>query len=88
MPRTLRDMDEVELGELMRALAEAVQFTATEIMHVERPHFVLVVFNDPEVAQYVCNCERSTMIAAMRETADRLERRDDVERVPFPGEAE
>jgi hypothetical protein len=42
--------------------------------------FVLVLFNDPKVAQYVSNCTRESMIEAMRETADRLERNLDVKR--------
>jgi hypothetical protein len=86
MPRNLRDMDEPELQEAMRYLADAVLFTAAEILDIEKPVFVLVLFNDPEIAQYVANCERSTMITAMRETADRLERRDDVTRDPFPSD--
>ena len=32
------------------------------------------------IAQYGSNCRRSDMIAALRETADRLERRQDVTR--------
>lgn len=32
------------------------------------------------VAQYGSNCQRSDMIRALRETADRLERRQDVPR--------
>lgn len=85
MATTLRDMDEVELGSLMTLLAKSLERAAAKFLD-EKPLFVLVLFNDPEIAQYVSNCDRSTTIAAMRETADRLERRDDVSRVAYPSD--
>jgi hypothetical protein len=77
--RKLKDMDEEELRGLMSLTAKAIETTAREL-GVEKPLFVLVLFNDPAIGQYISNCDRSTTVAAMRETADRLERREDVTR--------
>jgi hypothetical protein len=81
----LIDMTEPELGSLMRQAARQVVSVAKDL-GVEKPLFVLLLFNDPQVAQYIANCDRSDVIKAMRETADRLERRQDVSSVPFNGE--
>lgn len=79
MKRQLEDMTEPDLAELMRAMAKGVE-RAAAVKNVEKPHFVLLVFNDPAVAQYISNCRRSDMIAALRESADRLDSRQDVPR--------
>lgn len=79
MKKRLEDMTEPELGELMTNTARILEMF-WEHCGVEKPHFALVVFNDPAIAQYIGNCEREDMIRAMRETADRLERRQDVVR--------
>lgn len=79
MPRELIDMTEPELRDLMKALAIRIT-TECYDRDIERPHFCLLVFNDPAVAQYIGNCERRDIIKAMRECADRLERREDVTR--------
>lgn len=79
MLRILRDMTEPELAELMNAMACKIALVAmTE--KVELPRFVLLLFNDPHVAQYISNCNREDTIKALREAADRLERRQDVTR--------
>jgi hypothetical protein len=75
----LEDMTEPELRTTMNAMARGV-VRMSEVLKVDKPLFVLVLFNDPKVAQYVSNCTRESMIAAMRETADRLERNQDVPR--------
>lgn len=77
--KRLEDMTEPELRELCSFCAEAIEQTA-EFLKVEKPLFALVLFNDPKVAQYIGNCERSAIIEAMRVTADRLEQREDVTR--------
>ncbi len=81
MPAMIRleDMTEPELGFMMTQMASAIEVVA-KVLGVEKPHFCLVVFNDPKVAQYIANCERADIIKSMRETADRLERRQDVPR--------
>jgi hypothetical protein len=51
-----------------------------ELYKVEKPQFCLLLFNDPKIAQYVCNCRREDVILAMRECAERLENKQDVTR--------
>ena len=81
MGKRLEDMTEPEIGELMAAMGN--QITAVcAVLGVQRPLFTLLLFNDPAIAQYMSNCERSPMIRALRETADRLEAREDVTRGP------
>jgi hypothetical protein len=77
--KPLKDMDEADLKFVMMKLRELLELGASAL-GVEKPLFALVLFNDPAVAQYMANCERSDMIKAMRETADRLERNQDVRR--------
>jgi hypothetical protein len=77
--KRLEDMTEPELGGLMTALGKSLELVCAA-MGVRRPHFALLLFNDPAIAQYVCNCERPSVIRAMREIADRLEAREDVTR--------
>ena len=78
--KLLRDMTEPELAELMTAMGNQIKATAA-VMEVESPHFALLLFNDPEIAQYVANCDRRDVILALRECATRLERRETLERV-------
>ncbi len=81
MPRRLRDMTEPELRTYMDLLP-----TATESVMADIPGrngkalFVLLVFDDPGLVQYVANCERADVIKALREVADRLESREDLAR--------
>ncbi len=77
--KRLEDMTEPELRDLMNAIARGVVNTAGQFLP-DRANFVLVLFNDPKVAQYVANCTRDSMIEAMRETADRLGNKEDVPR--------
>ncbi len=72
-------MTEPELRTLMNLTGKAIELAA-ESLGVERPHFVVLLFNDPQICQYAANCERADVIASMRETADRLERKEDVTR--------
>lgn len=79
MMKRLEDMTEPELAELLTLSAKAIE-KEWRLYGVQKPHFCLVVFNDPALGQYISNCQRDSMIKAMRETADRLERRQDVPR--------
>lgn len=81
--KRMEDMTEPELAELLRAFGSAIKRTGYEA-GIGRPHFVLLLFNDPALCQYIASIEREGAIKALRETAERLERRDTVERVPFP----
>ena len=75
----LESMTEPELRDLMNAVATAVMDKCRELW-VEEPMMCLLLFSDPKVAQYICNCPRDTTIKAMRECADRLEKKEDVVR--------
>lgn len=77
--KTLEYMTETELSEYCTACAKAIERVAVQ-MDIEKPLFVLVLFNDPKVGHYISNCCRSDRIAAMREMANRLEQRQDIPR--------
>lgn len=77
--KRLEDMTEPELRHVCNTIARGIEETAQQL-GMERPLFALVLFNDPKVGQYVCNCERATMIEALKETVARLARREDVGR--------
>jgi hypothetical protein len=79
--KRLEDMTEGELSDVMVRCARAVERELPPGAGPRgRPMFVLVVFDDPAVAQYISTCTRASTIEAMRETADRLEARQDVTR--------
>ncbi len=77
--KKLEHMTEPELRAYLNACGQALE-AVSDALQVERPLFALVLFNDPKVGQYVANCRREDVIAALRETADRLESRQDVPR--------
>jgi hypothetical protein len=73
--RDLKNLTELELAALFNAVADAVkQLLPPGTL------FAVIAFDDPGVGQYVSNAQRGDMIRALRETADRLERREDIER--------
>jgi hypothetical protein len=79
--RFLRDMTEPELREYFNLLAAAIEETLPGGSSKKgRALFVLLVFDEPGLAQYVSNAERRDIIKAMRETADRLEAKQDIPR--------
>jgi hypothetical protein len=78
---TLKDMTEPQLRVYFSALAKSVEMALPDGPSKNgRSLFVLLVFDDPAVAQYVSNGQRADIIKAMRECADRLERKEDVTR--------
>lgn len=79
MKKKMEHMTEPELREFCNACATQMKVVAA-VFEVEDPLFVILLFNDPEVSQYVCNCKRDTMVEALREAANRLENREDVTR--------
>jgi enoyl-CoA hydratase/carnithine racemase len=82
--KQLEFMTEAELHEFCTGCAAALELVA-DMQGVERPYFALVLFNDPKVGQYISNCTRETMIQALRETAERLEKNQDVGRTELKG---
>lgn len=81
--KKLENMTEPELHKFMRLCATAIE-GAAKVSYVEKPLFALIMFNDPKIGQYICNCSRETTIAALRETADRLEKNMDIPRSSTP----
>jgi hypothetical protein len=77
--KKLEHMTEPEIKEFCAACAVQMRVVAS-VFEVENPLFVLLLFNDPKIAQYVSNCQRVTIVQALREAADRLERSQDVPR--------
>jgi hypothetical protein len=76
MARLLRDMNEPEMRHYFNLVGRATE----SILPEDARKFVLLVFDDPGLGQYVGNCERSDIIKALRETADRLEAKEDIPR--------
>jgi hypothetical protein len=66
---------EKQLRELAKMLDEALR-----TMYPERMGFALIVFefHKPGISDYVSNAEREQMVTALRESADRLEKREDI----------
>lgn len=77
--RKLQNLNEVELRTVCHELARTIESYFTGVS-LEKPMFVTLLFNDPKIAQYVCNCRRQDVIKAMRECATRLERNEDIKR--------
>jgi hypothetical protein len=73
--KSLRDMTEPELRELCNGVANGVKARLPP-----RTLFTVLMFEDDGIAQYVSNANRAEMIKTLRETADRLESREDVAR--------
>lgn len=76
MAKLLRDMNEPEMRHYFNLLARATESVLPE----DARKFVLLVFDDPGLCQYVGNVERADVIKAMRETANRLESNEDIPR--------
>ena len=76
--KPLRDMTEGELALLMKRAARLIEAGLPP-----GTLFTLLAFDDPGLAQYISNGRRSDVILAMRACADRLERRETIERVGF-----
>ncbi len=81
----LEDMTEPQIANAMR-LAITAAAVGLEMGGVEpavpggNGKLVLLVFDDPKIAQYAATCRREDVILALREAADRLEKNLDVPR--------
>jgi hypothetical protein len=71
--KRFEQLTEAELRNFLKVCGMSVD-TAAKHFDVETPRFVLMLFNDPKLAQYISNSSREETIVAMRETADRLEK--------------
>ena len=79
MVKKLEYLNEPQLRKMMNAMGDALKVVA-EAYDVESPHFVLLLFNTPKLGQYCSNCSRDDMIKALKETAWRLENKEDIPR--------
>jgi hypothetical protein len=79
MKKRLEDMTEPEIKQMMTDIGHGIDFQLSRHL-IGKPMFTLIVFNDPKVGQYLSNCERPSMIVALKEVAERLEKKQDVPR--------
>jgi hypothetical protein len=72
-----------EREDLLNALAATLDKTLPTIYNIERVGFVLLTFSfdiESKSGDYVSNANRSDIIKALREVADRLENKEDIGR--------
>jgi hypothetical protein len=77
------EMTEPELNSYFRELAKSLETVLPPgPSHNGKAFFMLIVSEDPGpgTAQYVANADRADCIRWLRETANVLERREDIER--------
>jgi hypothetical protein len=83
--RSIRDLDQPELQKLMHSLADGVEERLAMHGFEAAPYAVLPLSDNP-VGGYVSNvADRLVLVAWVRETADRIERNEDVPNRPEPG---
>jgi hypothetical protein len=76
--RSLLNMTDPEIRQYLAMLGEATEsIMPAGPSNKGRALFLVLVFDDPGMAHYVSNCDRGTVVHALRETADRLERQED-----------
>lgn len=79
--KKLRDMTEPELKELMGNLARLLERNLPPGPSARgKALFTLLVFEEELIGHYVSNANRQDIIKTLRETADRLEKREDIPR--------
>ena len=79
--KPIRDMTEPELRDYFRGLAGAVEDSLPPGPSAKgKCLFVLLVADESLIGQYASNADRPGIIKLLRETADRLQRREDVTR--------
>lgn len=78
----LSDMDEPQLKRYFRGLSQMIENALPPMAggHNGKCNFVLLVTDESNIAQYAANCRREDVVKFLRETADRLEKREDVTR--------
>lgn len=75
----MEDLTEPELRALMNELATTLQrMIRNRVSGV--PKFVLLVFNDPKLTQYVSSCQFEDVVKALQETVGRFTSGDYLER--------
>lgn len=74
--RLLKDMTEPELFDYINLLMSATK----QVVPPDVEGFMLVLFCDDGITQYGSSVTRETAVPALRELADRLEKREGIER--------
>lgn len=64
--------------DLMRLLGQAIDYTMRDNIGPKGYALIVFDFHDPGLSNYISNAKREDMIKALRETADRLEKNQDV----------
>jgi hypothetical protein len=72
---SLSDMTEPELREVMIAAIRSARSALPAGTQI-----IMLAMDESNIAQYIATVERSSVVQVLRETADRLERREDVTR--------
>jgi len=67
-----------EIEEVIQGLASATQEVIKDLLGEMGFAILVFEFNRPGISHYVSNAERADMIDALRETADRLEKKQDI----------
>lgn len=69
-----------EIEEFLRYLASAIECSIGLKFNKEEIGFALLLFefNNPDIGNYISNANRKDMIKSLRETADRLEKNQDI----------
>ena len=74
--RLMKDMTEPELRTYFNQVMNATQ----SVVPPDVEGFMLVMFTDQGITQYASSVEREDAVEALRELADRLERKDTITR--------
>ena len=64
--------------ELRMIMIEAIRAAKHELP--PKTNLILLASDESQICQYISNCERASIVKMLRETADRLESREDVTR--------
>jgi len=79
--KPIKDMTEPELRDFFSGLARDIEAKLPPVPSKQgKCLFLLLVCDESNIAQYVSNARREDCIKFLRETADRLEGREDVTR--------
>lgn len=79
--KRIADMTQPELRRYFRDLALTIEDELPPgPSHKGKCLFVLLVMDESQIGQYVSNASRPEIIKTLRETAERLERREDLPR--------
>lgn len=76
LPRLMKDMNEPQLRQHLNTMCGMLQLMQT----VDALGFMIVIFQDNGLSQYGSTVDPETAPAALRELADRIERRETVTR--------